>query len=105
MLQVWPEYYDKFYATEKMNQAIEVARKSSDLPSGHVLLDNIRFYPFVYDNFETGDFSLQRWRQHGDGAPWRVVADQTPDGKYAAYAAPTIENARGSSTLELAVDL
>ena len=101
----WPEYYDKFYATEKMSQALESARKSSDQPTGHVLLDNIRFYPFVYDNFETGDFSLQKWRQFGDGALWQVAAKETPFGKFAAYATPTTDNPSGSSSLELAVDL
>jgi len=100
----WPAYYDKAFEERKVAELIEQSRQHKHLPSGHVRMDNVRFYPFVYDNFETGDFSLQKWRQYGDGAPW-VISDFNAHGRYSAHARPTIDIPNGMSNLELAVDL
>ena len=84
-----PGYFEKSFRESKVKRMIEKSREHGTNPSGHVLLDNVRFYPFVYDNFETGDFSLQKWRQSGDGAPWVVSEGTAFEGRYAAHVSPS----------------
>jgi len=100
----WPGYYEKAFKEDELAKHIEMTRHSPETPSGRVLLDNVRFFPFVYENFETGDFTLQKWRQNGDGAPWRI-SEENALGQYSAYAGPTSENPSGVSNLQLSVDL
>ena len=72
--------------------------------SGDVFVDNVRFYPFFYDDFETGIFSPQTWKQNGDGAPW-IISDFNAFGRYSAHVGPTVDYPSGTSNLELIVDL
>ena len=100
---VWPEYYEKRYhiptRIEIMNSGDEV------VASGDVTAENFRFYPFVYDNFSSGDFSSTKWSLLGNGAPWRVILDEHPVVGHVAFAGPTADKPSGTSVLSLAVDL
>lgn len=100
---VWPEYYEKKYhiptRMEIMNSGDEV------VPSGNIVADYFRFYPFVYDNFSSGDFSSTKWSLLNDGAPWRVILDDHEVVGHVAFAGPTADKPSGKSELQLAVDL
>lgn len=72
--------------------------------SKKVLLDNVRFFPFIYENFEAGKFTLEKWRHFGDGAPWRI-SEENAIGRYSAFAGPTPENPVGLSSIKLSIDL
>ncbi|KAL7539895.1 hypothetical protein ACHAXR_009688, partial [Thalassiosira sp. AJA248-18] len=97
----WPHYYDNRYS-ERPTMVEHNPPENQYPPSGQVALDNVRFYPFFYDNFQTGDFSLQKWKQQGDGAPW-VISEENE--RYSAHCGPTLDNPSGTSNLEFAVDL
>ncbi len=85
---------------------------------GHVLLDNVRFFPFVWDDFESGDFSRQKWKQPSidgsggppgkvvqPGAPW-TISEEYAIGRYSAYVGASLEYPHWSrSDLKLHVDL
>lgn len=88
-----------------MARMIELARTLSSKPSGKIWLDNVRFFPLLYDNFETGDFSLNKWRQTGDGAPWVISDEYAHSGRFSAHTGSTIEHPSGRSNLQLAVDM
>jgi len=64
----------------------------------------VRFFPFVFDDFETGDFSNTKWKQNGSGAPW-VISNEYAIGQYSAHASPSLDFPSGQSNLELIVDL
>ena len=104
----WPAYYDRRYDQHRIDQWIGMSKEYSvenrKLPSGQVLMDNVRFFPFVYDNFETGDFSATKWRQNGTGGPWKI-SEENAIGRYSAHASPTADFQSGTSNLELTVDL
>lgn len=103
-----PSYYFKEYADnmEEIHKWRESLVEQALAPLGFVMIDNVRFFPFPYDDFETGDFSLQKWGQTGDGAPWTISNEfSAGSGEYSAYVGPTVEHPRGTSNLQLFVDV
>ncbi|MGB2445971.1 MAG: hypothetical protein ACPH86_06420, partial [Schleiferiaceae bacterium] len=107
----WPGFFDPQYDNipgyREMVEESRVERKKEPehYPSGEVLLDNVRFFPWPYDDFETGDFSRQKWKIYGDGSPWVISETNAAfEGRYAAHARPTLDTPRGTSKLELALD-
>ena len=100
-----PYYYDKRYLQNSMEDALDMASQHGIvLPPGIAILDNVRFFPLVYDNFETGDFSHTKWRQEGDGAPWRVTTEGALE-RHSAFVSATPDMPNGVSTLSLTVDV